>query len=210
MTGSALLILISLASTAIGLDTRYAGYAKYLLAISLIALVIFLVRSVIELIREKMVRIDELEELLEPKLSIVFDTTKPYIENLHDTGSIEYRKIRIGVKNDTLAKASKVCVKFESCFPTSKAILLKRALMPTDAVGPIFIGPRQEQLFDIIITQADTKNSYIAYNMTGPDSDIDKQEYEFEISANCEESIPAKARFRIEPGPDGFFVMRRC
>jgi len=209
MTGSALLIIISLASTAIGLDIRYAGYAKYLLAISLIALVIFLVHSVIELIREKMVRINELEDLLTPKLSIIFDATKPYVENVNDIGSVECRKIRIGVKNDNLVKASKVCVKFESCFPSSKAISLKQDLMPT-SVGTITLGPHVEQLFDVIVTHLATKDSRIAYNMTGPDASIEKHEHEFVISASCEESVPVKAKFRIEPGPDGFFVMRRC
>lgn len=202
------LILPVIGTSSLVLDGK--KYGSYLFCLSLFVFFGFLAYSVLALIREKMIRINELEELLVPKLSIIFEEKKPYLENTKDVGLPECKIIRVGVKNNNLVEASKVRVKIESCIPPgTKAILLKQDLMPTGIVGDVTIGPRQEQLFDIVVTQIGTNDSRIAYNMNGPDAIIDRQDYELEISASCAESVPAKDTFRIEIGPDGFFVMRR-
>lgn len=194
---------------AIGITWWSAKHA-FPLMVWMAAVVVYLIIAVCSTLRKYAKENHILNETLRinrtPKLSIEYTEAKPYISTIKRLG-VEERIIRIGVKNNSLSKASKVRVQFETCTPDSDAILLKHDLTPTGIVAPITIGPDQAQLFDVLVSDGNTARA--AYNTSGPDENICEQEYEFEISANCDESTPTKSTFRLDVGQNGFSAMRR-
>lgn len=193
--------------------TQYSHDHNFPFGYWCIAAVIFVHFGAFLLMRKTLVKnwrlSQEIKQLRTPKLSIVFEETKPYIENVKNCFG-ECRIIRVGVKNNSLVKVSNVYLKLENCVPGCSSIPLKQRITLSYGVGPVSLGPEHERSFDLLTELTGKKHFYINLDIPMLEPMTDKESREIEISANCDESVPAKARFRIEPGPDGFFVMRRC
>jgi hypothetical protein len=207
MTGSMLLTIITMA---------WSEYTKRSFPFHAwsISLVLFALCAAFLLMRNTLVKTqqleDELVELRKPKLIIVFGAEQPYVETVREFGT-DYRKLRLGVKNVSGVSLNNVRFQIESCLPSSKAIILRNDFEAFGKVGSITIGPDHEQIFEFITIDATEKKARVRYNMSnvnGDDAVIDGQDRIITLVASADESAPARSKFRLEPGYNGFLSLR--